>query len=573
MKKHLLFLLTALFFATAATAQTAIAKLKYEDAEEAFLKDDYKTALAKLEESEKLFGNINPPILYMRILSQYNLLPENPHNDGALLMALKKNCDSYLKSYESMSNLADKYKEVYRIYDNLSIYSENANFFKARDYLYGDNGVERNLELAAEYGKKAIAEKDLSAYNLMSLISKDSLTKITWLNQGAEKGGVFALDNLGDEYAGKDDKRAFSYYEQAAQKGYPASMVSLGRLYEEGTAVPKDLQKAFEWYEKAAKKNYVAGMKAAGYAYYAGNGVQKNISAAVKLFEAAVKREDPYAQYFMAMLYKEGDGVEKNEDKYIELLTQSASGNYFTSIKLLASYYEEIKDKKQALYWKQKAGLGDKDIAYSLALNYAVADDDKQAAVWYERAAKMGHIEAAYELGEIYKEGEYLPKDPVKAFEWYQKAAAGNSTMGIFALGLAYRDGFGTPINYTKAMEYFKMEADKGSTPELKIIGHMYQDGLGVEKSYSKALEYYKKAHLQKDKSAMYYIGNLYFEGGPGIEKNIKTAIECYELAAETDYLAAGKLKRMYKNGDGVKQNDKKAEFWQARYDELMKKK
>jgi hypothetical protein len=45
-------------------AQTAIAKLKFEEAEETFEKKDYTTVLTKLDEAEKILGKTNPPMLY-----------------------------------------------------------------------------------------------------------------------------------------------------------------------------------------------------------------------------------------------------------------------------------------------------------------------------------------------------------------------------------------------------------------------------------------------------------------------------------------------------------------------------
>jgi hypothetical protein len=96
-----------------AYSQMAVARLKFEDAEEAFNKGDYTTTITKLEDAEKLFGKINVPILHLRILAQDKLLQKQ--FDFTLLSALRKNCEQFLKDYETMEGIEEKYRQVYKI--------------------------------------------------------------------------------------------------------------------------------------------------------------------------------------------------------------------------------------------------------------------------------------------------------------------------------------------------------------------------------------------------------------------------------------------------------------------------
>ena len=108
--KHILCLLGLLLVFTAPKAQTALAKLKFEDAETAFNNQDYAKAAQKLDEAEKLFGKTNAPIAYLRILLMDKQLPAEP--DWAVVKKLLTNCESYLKEYENVESLEEKYRQV-----------------------------------------------------------------------------------------------------------------------------------------------------------------------------------------------------------------------------------------------------------------------------------------------------------------------------------------------------------------------------------------------------------------------------------------------------------------------------
>lgn len=118
MKKILLLLVVMSSLMTAGFSQVAIAKLKFEDAETAYNAGDFTKAIYKLAESEKLFGKINSPILHLRILAQDKLFAQTGQVE--LGFELKRNCATFLKDYADVEALEEKYKEVYRISENLS---------------------------------------------------------------------------------------------------------------------------------------------------------------------------------------------------------------------------------------------------------------------------------------------------------------------------------------------------------------------------------------------------------------------------------------------------------------------
>src|SRR4051812_45608972 len=125
MNKPLHLVLAFLLICGTVTAQNNIAKLKYEDAEEAFNQDDYETALIKLNDAEKLFGKVNPPILYLRIMAQNQILDSkvlysDDFND--ILLSLRKNVTKYLTDFENAPNNETKYREIYKVGEDLDRY-------------------------------------------------------------------------------------------------------------------------------------------------------------------------------------------------------------------------------------------------------------------------------------------------------------------------------------------------------------------------------------------------------------------------------------------------------------------
>ena len=81
-------------------------------------------------------------------------------------------------------------------------------------------------------------------------------------------------------------------------------------------------------------------------------------------------------------------------------------------------------------------------------------------------------------------------------------------------------------------------------------------------KCYVEALECWTKAGEEGNSAAMYYIGNLYYNGY-GVSKNDETAAEWYKKAAERgSYDAMKNLSIMYSNGWGVPKDAEAADMW-----------
>jgi TPR repeat protein len=55
-------------------------------------------------------------------------------------------------------------------------------------------------------------------------------------------------------------------------------------------------------------------------------------------------------------------------------------------------------------------------------------------------------------MGDIYIEGETLPREDRSAFRWYRRAARGGHAQAQYSLGLLYETGIGTEKDFAYAL-------------------------------------------------------------------------------------------------------------------------
>lgn len=71
--------------------------------------------------------------------------------------------------------------------------------------------------------------------------------------------------------------------------------------------------------------------------------------------------------------------------------------------------------------------------------------------------AESGHAQAEELLGVMYRSGQGMPKDPVKAFPWLAKAAESSQPLAQHHLGTMYYTGDGVPADAVKALMWLQI--------------------------------------------------------------------------------------------------------------------
>ncbi|MES2286262.1 MAG: hypothetical protein V4547_11280 [Bacteroidota bacterium] len=119
MKKKLILIFVIITSAQLSFGQAMIAKLKFEEAEEAYANNNFELAVSKLKDVEALLKSTNPKIRYLQILAQTKIIEKNPLNDWLLLKNTRIMADTYLKDYENLPDNEDKYRDIYKAGESL----------------------------------------------------------------------------------------------------------------------------------------------------------------------------------------------------------------------------------------------------------------------------------------------------------------------------------------------------------------------------------------------------------------------------------------------------------------------
>ena len=222
---------------------------------------------------------------------------------------------------------------------------------------------------------------------------------------------------------------------------------------------------------------------------------------------------------------------------------------------------------------KQEAEAGDAIAQFKLGEIYyqgnGMPRDRIKAFDWYQKAAIQGNAFAQEHLGIMYFYGETLPVDEIKALEWYQKAAKwyekaaqqGNIDAQN-RLGVLYLYGDALPKDVSKGLELIQKAAEQGNPDAQNRLGVMYSNGDYLPKDFVKAFDWRQKAAIQGNSDAQSNLGRMY-QFGQGVQKDNSKALEWYlKSAIQGNAGAQSNLGRMYYEGQGVQKDNSKALEW-----------
>ena len=215
------------------------------------------------------------------------------------------------------------------------------------------------------------------------------------------------------------------------------------------------------------------------------------------------------------------------------------------------------------------AEQGNLEAQFNLGLMYSNGDgvrkDEAEAFKWYMRAAEKGDIKSQHNLGYMYNNGKGVEEDKKEAFKWYMKAAEQGNNQAQYNLGCMYYNGNGVEVNYSKAFEWYKKAAEQGD-----------EDAKSILKNEDFALQLIKEDAENGDINAQIKLGDYFaleykkkydqycdnnYDGGI-VLKEANEAIKWYSKAAEQGNAEAQyKLGNMY-NGDDDVRDIKEANKW-----------
>ncbi len=183
----------------------------------------------------------------------------------------------------------------------------------------------------------------------------------------AEQGDVQAQYHIGENYwFGKDVAIDYAesarWFRKAADQGHAISQYFLGVMHESGRGVPLDQVESVRWFRSAADQGEASAQFKLGIKYSTGSGVPQDKKEAVRWLRMAADQDDPDAQLFLAWVYPDSQP---------------------TAADLAAQRLSRLRE-----------------------------------------AAERGAASAQASLGELYRDGQGVPQDYVRAHLWFNLAAA-----------------------------------------------------------------------------------------------------------------------------------------------------
>jgi tetratricopeptide (TPR) repeat protein len=118
--------------------------------------------------------------------------------------------------------------------------------------------------------------------------------------------------------------------------------------------------------------------------------------------------------------------------------------------------------------------------------------DYAQARTLYEKAFAGGYAMAANGLGNLYSDGQGVPKDMAQAAQWYKKAADAGEPAAMDALAWLYQTGKGVPKNCPEAIRLYDVSGKLGLSASINNMGLMYFNGACVQRDYAVARQWFE---------------------------------------------------------------------------------
>lgn len=393
------------------------------------------------------------------------------------------------------------------------------------------------------------------------------------------------------------------YYSLAAEMGSGEACDELADQYENGYGCTADPEKAKFYRDRGAKKNDPTYLCAQCYKLLTENGSRLELVDTLARVRTLTQDQDLLS--FADLLSAAGGFGDLKPETAEWAWAQEKNAQIWFSL--------PGQDKKFCLH-KILAGAYGTDPQAAIAKGLPV-DGEKAGLIadwmptwdksypWAKYGAEQNDVIAKSLLGDCYRYGAGVEKNPETAFENYLSAAAAGSFSAMANLADCYRTGFGTAVdvekckiwaegaanegyapamivlgklykgnesvrNYEKA-RYWLERANEQSHPEAPgLLGNLYDNGFGVPADAAKAAEYFKQGAEKNDAYALFYLGYFY-QSGRGVAKDYAKAVEMYQRASELgNSRAMANLGVLYSTGNGVpKDFAKAAELFQKASD------
>lgn len=252
----------------------------------------------------------------------------------------------------------------------------------------------------------------------------------------------------------------------------------------------------------------------------------KRYEEALPFLQSAAKAGEAKAQYLLGQMYNYGLGVTASAQISLNMYNKAIAQNYFDAIWGLAAAYSN--------------GKG------------AVSENQNNTSALLKKLADGGHSVSQYLIGERYRYGFGLPKEPKLAIQYYQMALQNGYKKAAEDLSCMYSAGKGIEVDEKAAFRYLDMLGEERSGIGTYRLGEMYYRGFGVKADTIKA-EQLLKSIDKKDEFATKFAAGLLPEVQEAASQiRFRANMQLHYKLAEigcVHYEASGKFCQFQKEG------------------------
>ena len=145
---------------------------------------------------------------------------------------------------------------------------------------------------------------------------------------------------------------------------------------------------------------------------------------------------------------------------------------------------------------------GDENAMFWMAecydVGWGIEPDGQKAFKLRRKLAEMGHADQQINMGNYYREGNLVKRNPRVAFCWYMRAAKQGDWYGRLLVADCYFNGDGVKRDFVEAVKWYELAATNPNewNHAATQLAQCYREGLGVKKDLEKAAEWHDKAQL-----------------------------------------------------------------------------
>ncbi|WP_078482936.1 tetratricopeptide repeat protein [Solemya pervernicosa gill symbiont] len=424
-----------------------------------------------------------------------------------------------------------------------------------------DEGIalQQNYAKAYDYYQRALALGHRSAANRLATlyiegrgVAVDYDRARELLQQQIDLGNMSAayrLAALEEQLSGESgpSARSVELYRQAASGGYEAARLRMADLYFHGIGVERDIDKAINTYQEMSIGGYGPATAKLGDLYRDGEEKPLDYAYAHELYQLSYDQGFERAELRMARMMGYGLGVTRDiraarliYHKYALRGDVSAAYGAAQMIELMADFDHF---PLEAVSWYQRAGeAGHQGARLRLAGLYweglGVDLDKSRAVALLEALVEEQYTPAMVRLGDYYRDGNYLPRNHIKARDHYLAAVEGHDGNARLKLADLYAQGDEAVRDFEAARVIFVDLSKAGDHAATYKLARMLEFRLGDNAVTPEIVALYERSAVAGYPPAQLRYADLQLEG-IGVEQNVDRAIASYRILSERGLGAA----------------------------------